>query len=65
MAINSEINVIVMDCESHSVLIVMQFGGVKHEKPKFRFQKPRGVAVDGKGQVFVSDSDNKRVLMFR
>jgi serine/threonine protein kinase/sugar lactone lactonase YvrE len=44
---------------------VMKFGGCKQEMSEFRFSKPRGIAVDRKGQVFVSDSDNSRVLMFR
>ena len=72
ICVDSNDYLFVVDKKLHCVKIfsptgdfVMRFGGVKHEKPEFRFQKPRGIAVDGKGQVFVSDSDNKRVLMFR
>ena len=42
---------------------VMKFGGTK-EKSEFQFVKPKGIAVDDRGRLFVSDSDNGRVLMF-
>ncbi len=43
---------------------VMKFGGSRHERPEYCFQKPCGIAVDDKGRLFVSDSENGRVLMF-
>ncbi len=43
---------------------VMSFGNKFHEKTEFRFNKPMGIAVDSKGCVFLSDSNNGRVLMF-
>ncbi len=44
---------------------VMQFGSYKDPRSEFCFLKPRGIAVDSIGRVFVSDSDNGRVLMYQ
>ena len=43
---------------------VMKFGGPKHEMPEFCFKTPMGIALNSMGKLFVSDSGNKRVLMF-
>jgi DNA-binding beta-propeller fold protein YncE len=39
------------------------FGGVKGNAPG-QLQLPHGVAIDSKGRVLVSDSDNKRISVF-
>ena len=44
---------------------VMQFGSSRDPRPEFCFNKPWGIAVDSKGRVFVSDTDNCRVLMYQ
>lgn len=43
---------------------VMRLGSSRHERPEFCLNKPMGVALDGKGRLFVSDSYNGRVLMY-
>lgn len=72
ICIDSSDNVYVTDYKFCSVKIfdpigrfVMQFGKSRDPWAEFRFQKPRGIAVDSKGRVFVSDSDNGRVLMYQ
>jgi len=46
--------------EGHFIRII---GGVKGNAPG-QLQLPHGVAIDSKGRVLVSDSDNKRISVF-
>src|SRR5262245_42352242 len=71
VAFNNEGHIFVSDGYGNSRVVeftkegqfVRIFGGVKGNQPG-QLQLPHGVAVDSKGRVLISDSDNKRISVF-
>ena len=49
----------------HSGEFKMALGGKHADKGEFVFNHPTGIAVDNHGHLFISDSENGRVLMFQ
>ena len=70
IAINSDSELIVSECESHRISVCTRRGEKKQEfgsrgKGKGEFMYPTGVAVDkSDGCIFVADRDNNRIQKF-
>ena len=70
IAINSDSELIVSECDSHKISVYTRRGDKKHEfgsegEGKGEFKHPKGVAVDkSDGCIFVADKNNHRIQKF-
>ena len=63
---NSKGQIVVGDLSSSKLLVMTYEGEILHElsEPRFQYKKQNGVAVDKDSNIYVSDSENNRILKF-